>query len=124
MKKRINTIFLILLIISVSFGIMSTYFCSTGVILIVNKANQQIQSFCIEVCNQSFKLENIPKGATQAVLYEIWGDSHYTIKTIFDSGKILKLESGYVTSSLDSVDRFNVEEDMITHEFVQISNAQ
>ncbi|MBN1493421.1 MAG: hypothetical protein JW938_04675 [Candidatus Omnitrophica bacterium] len=87
--------------LSICFCIAGCFNSYDGNVTIKNVSSKNIQKVTIEVCKQNYKLEDISRGASKEVNYEVKADSHYTVKVIFDDSSVLSDEIGYVTSGMD-----------------------
>ncbi|MDD3313875.1 hypothetical protein [Pseudodesulfovibrio sp.] len=87
-----------------------------GVVVLQNGSGRDIARAVVRIREIELVFPKIPDGGFSAARYEIPGDAHYEVLVTFDSGKTLRLESGYVTSGMDAFDVMVVREDEIIHQ--------
>lgn len=99
MKKNVSFLCLLLM----SFVLLMTASChqNKGQIILINNSNEVITLAHIEICNQVIEIENIKPNEQAIGSFKIKGDSHYDIVIKFASGKVIKKQTGYVTSGFD-----------------------
>lgn len=74
---------------------------TTGQITAVNKSNEEVTLVEVEVCKQVMQFKMIAINASKESSFRIKGDSGYSIKVEFASGKKLEKQIGYVTRGFD-----------------------
>lgn len=117
MKKIILSIISFVALISIVFVTMifiRIYPKHRGQATIINKSITDITDIKISICNQGFSLGSIKSKQSKTFYYEINGDSHYTIVAIFDSGKKLIKNIGYVSADYNFIDVLKIDSSTIT----------
>ncbi|MFH2138613.1 MAG: hypothetical protein ABII88_08900 [Candidatus Omnitrophota bacterium] len=87
----------VLLLISLCF--LNSCFNDTeekGKVNITNNADFNVISGTIKVCNQVLEIGSLNKNESKELYFFIGAESHYEVKVVFNTNKILNKELGYI----------------------------
>ncbi len=95
---------------------------NVGVLLLSNESSEHIHSAKISVCGQDYTFQEIPQGEYIAVRYDVTTDSHFNIKVLLQSGRIVENEIGYITNGVDFFDIIKIKNDELIHESRELNS--
>ena len=72
-----------------------------GNLILINNTNIVITDALIEVCNQRVEFKDVKPRERREWNFNITYDSHYKITIVFETGKKIIKELGYVTQGFD-----------------------
>lgn len=86
---------------------------NTAELTIENKSNFLIETVDVKLCDVGQQLKQLEPGKSSSLKFDNVGECHYSINVIFDGGKSLTSEVGYITSGSNVRDKVVIEENQI-----------
>ena len=74
---------------------------SVGRFSVVNQSSELLDSVSITICGQNFEFSKMPPAASAKAQYRVTTDSDFSVLVVFDSGRTLRREVGYVTNGVE-----------------------
>jgi hypothetical protein len=71
-----------------------------GQVTFINDTNSNIDVLDVDVCSQHFSFKNVPARKSRMINYKVTCESAYNVSVIFNGGKSVSQNIGYVTPGL------------------------
>ncbi len=108
-------------ILLIGFLLVNCFNNNKGSIVLHNEASTEIVSCTVEICNESYSINNIAIDGKRELEYLINGDCSFNISIQFTDGQELIDEIGYVTSGFNFKDVIYVYKDSLTIERISVN---
>lgn len=86
---------------------------NTAELTVENKSAFVIETANIKLCENDQQIKHLDPGKSASVVFDEFGECHYTVTVYFEDGSQLAIEIGYITSGSNFKDRVIVEDDKL-----------